>query len=379
MNDEGFAAPTCFSRRDEITVMPYPLIGLDSTLSDEQCNCVTLWSSPGDAATVYTREGEDGWCLDDGGSDPLHTQELLQLIRDAFGKTCNRVECALDGESVGYAIERGSVKIKRGARQSAAPEPEPADFDNLVNALGIPKSKRKAKLKQALQFGRIVRRALPQKDDPELRVLDLACGRSYLGFVLSHMLDAHGHKVQLHGVDSNEVLVDKCRRIAETLGWTNATFEMADLSGHSVAPDAYDVMVSLHGCDTLTDDAIRIAHEGRVPLLFLAPCCQHELRHLWKAHPLQWISRYGLLEQRLADVITDGFRCLVLEALGYKVNVLRFTAPDVTPKNLLIQARLSSGPRPGRAADARAFLRQFRVRPRLAAVLEAAGLAGDGH
>ena len=130
----------------------------------------------------------------------------------------------------------------------------------------------------------------------------------------------------------------------------------------------------------MSDEAIRIACGGRVPLLFVAPCCQHELRHQWKAHPLQWVSRYGLLEQRLADVLTDAFRCTVLEALGYRVKVLRFAAPDITPKNLLIQAQLASGPDPRRAADARTFLRQFGVRPRLAALLEAdAADTAQGH
>jgi hypothetical protein len=62
---------------------------------------------------------------------------------------------------------------------------------------------------------------------------------------------------------------------------------------------------------------------------------------------------------------------MVLEAMGYRVKVLRFAAPDVTPKNLLIQAELTGGPRPERAEAARDFLRRFGVRLRLAALLEA--------
>ena len=167
------------------------------------------------------------------------------------------------------------------------------------------------------------------------------------------------------------------RRAIEALGWSDSTFEVADLAAYSVQPDAHDIAVSLHGCDTLTDEALRIGWEGRVPLLFVAPCCQHELRHQWRDHPLDWMSRYGLLEQQLADVVTDGFRCLVLEALGYRVKVIRFADPDVTPKNLLIQARLTSDPREGPARKAEAFLEQFGVSPRLAEVLRRSRTQGS--
>ena len=258
-------------------------------------------------------------------------------------------------------------------REPLEPEAPTAGMQELVGALGIPKSKRRPKLKQAQQFARIVGGALSDAQAGPVRILDLACGRSYLGFVLAHQLAAGGRAVTLHGVDSQPVLVEKCREIAETLGWTNATFAVEDLYSYSVAPGGYHVAVSLHACDTLTDEAIRIACTARVPYFFAAPCCQHELRHVWQEHPLRWMGRYGLLEQHLADVLTDGFRCMVLEAMGYRVKVLRFTAPDVTPKNLLIQAELAGAPQPERAEAARAFLDQFGVHLRLGALLDAQG------
>jgi hypothetical protein len=180
--------------------------------------------------------------------------------------------------------------------------------------------------------------------------------------------------VSLHGIDRDPELVAKCRDITKALGWPDTAFETADLRSYSIGPDEYDVVVSLHACDTLSDEAIRIACEGRVPLAFLAPCCQHELRHQWKDHPLEWMARYGLLEQRLADVLTDGLRCLAMDAMGYQVNVLRFVEPEITPKNILIQGRLVSEPRPARVKEARAFMELFHVRPRLAAFLDRARL-----
>jgi len=350
------------------------LPGLMAVLTDGECRSVRLRGSGGAATATYLRRGEDTWVADDLESDELHTAELASAIRKGFGTRWDGVDCFLAGEKVEYAMEGSSVRVRRVEASASASEAEPdeAGLKAVADALGISRSRRRHKLKQARQFARIVATALPEDGKQTLRVLDLACGRSYLGFVLVHELSVGGREVELHGVDSDPVLVQRCRQIAGALGWRNTTFEAADLSSHSTGPGTYDIMVALHGCDTLTDEALRIGWEAGIPLMFAAPCCQHELRHSWGAHPLEWVSRYGLLEQRLADVLTDAFRCLVLEALGYRVKVLRFAAPDVTPKNLLIQAELTGERQPGRAATARAFMKQFGARPRLAAVLEAA-------
>ncbi|MHC4479669.1 MAG: class I SAM-dependent methyltransferase [Planctomycetota bacterium] len=353
--------------------MLLPMAGLESILADASCQRVELQNTSSGAAQVFLREGEDHWVADDEQSDALHTKALWDRIQKEFGRAYDRLVCMLPEEKVEYVTEGSSVRIRRLPRSEPGADSDAAGagLTVIADALGIPRSKRKAKFRQAYQFARMVQDALPDAGKGSLGVLDLACGRSYLGFVLVHLLAAGGRSVRLHGVDSERSLVEKCREIATTLQWTNSTFEMADIADYSLKPNDYDVAVSLHGCDTLTDEAIRIACRARIPLLFVAPCCQHEFRHQLKSHPLDWLSRYGLLEQRLADVLTDGFRCLVMEALGYRVKVLRFTEPDVTPKNLLIQARLTSEPRPGRAREARAFLRRFGLRPALAALLDA--------
>jgi hypothetical protein len=262
-------------------------------------------------------------------------------------------------------------------RRAVTPSSDPGlvelEFARVAEALGIPKSKRKAKFRQASRFAALVEEAVSNVEQSErVRILDLACGRSYLGMELVRFLARDGRAVSLHGIDRDPKLVAKCGEITKSLGWPDTSFDTADLRSYSIGPDEYDVVVSLHACDTLSDEAIRIACEGRVPLAFLAPCCQHELRHQWKDHPLEWIARYGLLEQRLADVLTDGLRCLAMEAMGYQVNVLRFVEPEVTPKNILIQGRLVSGPRPARVREARDFMQMFHVHPRLAAFLDRA-------
>jgi len=351
--------------------MLHALLGLDATLADAECERVELRGGPGDVL-AFVREGADAWAPADRSADAIHTRELRDTIGRELGANYDRLACVLPGEEIAYVVERGGVRIERVPRDRSAAETE-ADLGAVAEALGIPRSRRRAKLTQARQFGRLVERAIARselKGRGELRVLDLACGRSYLGFVLVELLAGRGTRVRLHGVDSSRAYVEKSRQIGEALGWESATFEVADLAGYAIEPGSQDIVVMLHGCDTLTDDAIRIAAAARTPLVFVAPCCQHEFRHLLKKHPLEWMARFGLLEQRMADVLTDAFRCLVLQALGYRVNVLRFVEPEVTPKNLLIQGRLTSGRRPDCAREAEAFMKQFGVRPRLAALLE---------
>jgi len=352
--------------------MSLTLLGLDAILDDDRCERVELHTPTG--VRAFVRDGSDTWAPEDAEADAIHTRQLRDTIDRELGGDGDRLICLLDDEQVEYLVERGAVRIERSPR-TPGPTGEEDDLAAVADALGIPRSRRRHKLTQATRFARIVQQALRRSDlDPArpLRVLDLACGRSYLGVVLVQLLTARGRSVRLHGLDDNPEYVEKSRSIARTLGWDHATFEVADLAAHAVEPGSFDIAVALHACDTLTDDAIRIACSAGIPLIFLAPCCQHEMRHLLSKHPLDWIARYGLLDQRLADVLTDAFRCLVMQALGYRVNVLRFVEPDVTPKNLLIQGRLTSGPRPERAREAEAFLREFGVRPRLAELLRSA-------
>jgi hypothetical protein len=347
-----------------------PLIGLEATLLDDRCDAARLADSAGGAARLYLRQGDEGWSTPDGDADPVHVQDLMAALREGLGGGFDTLECFVGGEKVVYTLARGAVFTRRAAREASERFAEPdRESKPLAEALGIPASKRRPKFRQAYDFARAVTEALPRRAAPPLRLLDCACGRSYLGFVLLDLLASANRPATLHGVDSNTTLVAKCREIAGKLKWTNCAFETADLAAWS-APGEWDAVLSLHGCDTLTDEAIRIGVGVKAPLICVAPCCQHELRENWKDHPLGWTARYGLIEQRAADALTDGFRCLVLEGLGYRVRVVRFTSQETTPKNLLILARLAGPAKPERLAEAKAFMERFNVRPRLAALVE---------
>ena len=55
-------------------------------------------------------------------------------------------------------------------------------------------------------------------------------------------------------------------------------------------------------------------------------------------HPLKSISRFQPYKERLVDMIGDSMRALLLEHLGYGVDIFEFVAAEHTPKNIMLRA-----------------------------------------
>ncbi len=108
--------------------------------------------------------------------------------------------------------------------------------------------------------------------------------------------------------------------------------------------------MSLHACDTATDDAIARALQWKSRYVLSVPCCHHELQQQLRqrkdATPLRPVYRYGVLAERLGDELTDTFRVLILRMFGYRCDVVQFVSSEHTAKNLMIRAA-----RAGRVAD----------------------------
>jgi hypothetical protein len=347
-------------------VLRLPLLGLEATLFREDCEQLVLSGPNTPQGETLVHEGEDVWRRSSTVDHVCSDEDIRGIVGTGLASPGDTLVCMLPNERIEYRVVRKGVQIRRSPLIS--PNDVQEDLgpisDRLLTAFGGVGAHRKDKLRQAAYFGKTVLTALARHENRDLRILDAACGRSYLGLMLTLLLRSKGWQVRLQGIDYSEALVTKARTIAASLAIHEATFVVADLGSFSARETPPDMVVSLHGCDTLSDDAIRLAVESGARYAFIAPCCQHELRHELKEHPLTWISRYGLLEQRLADVLTDGLRCLVLEAFGYKVNVIRFADLDVTPKNLLIQAvrtAMPQGRNAQRAREARAFAATFGV------------------
>jgi hypothetical protein len=66
------------------------------------------------------------------------------------------------------------------------------------------------------------------------------------------------------------------------------------------------------------------------------------------------VLRHGILRQRTADLVTDAFRALALRIMGYRTEVIEFTGPEHTARNLMIRA-VRSAP-----AGEPAFVNEYR-------------------
>ena len=61
---------------------------------------------------------------------------------------------------------------------------------------------------------------------------------------------------------------------------------------------------------------------------------------------LSYITRFVILKERQAEIITDSIRAMILEAYGYKTNVFEFISLEHTPKNVMIVGRKMAGSNP---------------------------------
>ena len=85
-----------------------------------------------------------------------------------------------------------------------------------------------------------------------------------------------GTRVELVGLDSNAAVIETVRGVAESLGYDEASFEATAIVDY--ASDApVDLLVSLHACDTATDEAIAAGVRLGADAIVVAPCCHHEL------------------------------------------------------------------------------------------------------
>ncbi|NIK56718.1 SAM-dependent methyltransferase [Kribbella shirazensis] len=254
---------------------------------------------------------------------------------------------------------------------------------------GRVKPSRQAKYKQIEEFCKLLAPALEEAvaagriaTGRPLQVVDLGCGNAYLTLAAYHLLTVAGHDVRMTGIDHNPAARKRNTRVVEALGWQDhlrfldATIEGAELD---VRPD---VVLALHACDTATDDALARAVRWEAPLVLAAPCCHHDIQKQLKSvtppAPYALMTRYGIVRERFADVLTDSLRAAVLRQVGYRVEVVQFVDSQHTPRNLLLRAaRTGAKPTPDLRAEYQAMVTEWQVKPRLAQLLLPADPAGS--
>jgi hypothetical protein len=170
-------------------------------------------------------------------------------------------------------------------------------------------------------------------------VWDLNCGSSYLGLLLLEAVrQEFGRELRLYSVDRDPARVDASRRRASDLGFPDAVFLHSSVAAADL-PAKPALALSLHGCDTATDEALLRAVEGGAARIAVVPCCQRELRTLvGRVHPHLPFLRDAASAQDYCALLTDVARAAALRVSGYRTDVAEFTGFEHTLKNRLIRA-----------------------------------------
>lgn len=223
------------------------------------------------------------------------------------------------------------------------PEGVPCPFlqeIGVMNAQGKVLQAKYPKFRQINRYLEFVNDILPHLPTTgKIRIVDDGCGKSYLTFALHDLLTRiHKREVEMIGLDLRPDVIAECKRVVQKLKLTGLEFHNSSIATFDLAGEV-DLAVSLHACDTATDDAIMQAVKWNAKVIMAVPCCQHEFFQKGaKVDGFQQFHRHGILQERFCALATDAYRAMALEVMGYDTQVMEFIDMEHTPKNLLIRS-----------------------------------------
>ena len=271
------------------------------------------------------------------------TTQSIQALVSKKGKTTVKQKIVRDMRSARVLDHN---RKKRYLLEEGTPIPFLVDL-GVMTAEGAIVRSRYDKFRQINRYLEFVEDILPELDkDRELTLIDFGCGKSYLTFALYYYLTVKKqYRIRMIGLDLKKDVMEHCQELAEKYGYDRLTFLTGDIADYD-GVDLVDMVVSLHACDTATDYALEKALQWNAKVIFAVPCCHQELNRQMHSTEMKPVLKYGLIQERMAALMTDAFRADVLELEGYQVQVLEFIDMEHTPKNILIRAVKQNTPLP---------------------------------
>jgi hypothetical protein len=174
------------------------------------------------------------------------------------------------------------------------------------------------------------------KDD--FVVADMGSGKGYLTFAMyDYLTRTLEKKALVSGIEYRQDMVDLCNQMAQKAEFSGLSFRQGTIQNSNIL--GTHVLIALHACDTATDEAIFKGIEANSQIIMVAPCCHKQIRkQIQPEGELGLFTKFGILEERISENLTDLLRSLILEACGYQTKVFEFINSEHTPKNLMITA-----------------------------------------
>ena len=265
--------------------------------------------------------------------------------------------------------KKGKALVSRSAQMNRDVTVQPHDrvkkqpltsFDSaaLLRTVGIAdgegkiRASMRGKYDQVNEFLRIVGDTVSPEGDKTFTVVDCGCGKAYLTIALWFYLTmVKGIKnVRILGIDRRNDVISAARKmverldVADNVSFLECDLSSSELSGMPEGLDHVDMVVSLHACDTATDEAMARGVEWKARYILSAPCCQHELQQtisgagtVGARSDFAGLLRQNILRERLCDLLTDSFRAMIMRILGFRTQVVEFVSPDATARNILLK------------------------------------------
>ena len=277
--------------------------------------------------------------------------------------------------------KKGHVMVTRSAEMDRAVVVKPHDrvknlpltsFESaaLLRTIGLAdgegkvRASMRGKYDQVNEFLKVVKDVLGDRKEASFTVVDCGCGKAYLTLSLYfYLTQTLGFgDVKVIGIDRRNDVITAAQKMAQQLDVADKVlFVESDLASYQL--EKADMVISLHACDTATDEALAKGVEWKARYILSAPCCQHELQKSLSAlgggnegaaGTFGGLLRQSILRERLCDILTDSFRAMIMRILGYRVQVVEFVSPGATARNIML--RCESGVKSGQAAAVGEYL-----------------------